>query len=549
MGRILFWYLFRDMLRIFVLAAVVLAGIMSFGGLLRPLTQHGLDALQVAEMWLYLMPAMMTYSLPVAAVFAASMVYGRLTNDNELTACRAAGISYGAICAPAVSLGIVASVASLVFLSFVVPFFSLQAQKVIFDNVAKVITSRIQREHSFQANKGGPTIFAQDAFAPPMSEGEDEQVVVLTQPTIISYSRDRSDPGKRVPRLFDLAREATLFIRQDEDGRAQIYAVLKDATRFTRDPGAQPSGGLAETRVGPITMPSLIQQNVKFMDITRLKRLAEQPERAPNMQRVMGKYIEMEQQRVVYARIADALKRRPAEGYVIETGEAYQITAPGAAITQEGENLVIRAGGEAVRVARRVPSGRVARMVESRELVITAHMDRELQLMVMDLQMRGVRAHQGEEVTERPTETETFTIPMPTDLLTLNSRTAQDYLKSDSPLMGDKPDLLRQTMSTVNETVAELHARASFGVSCLMLVLVGGVLGMQFRSGDFLSAFAVSVIPALVTITLVVGGSQTARQVTASLQDPMWLGLTLIWSGNVMSLLISLILFLRIRRT
>lgn len=547
MGRILFWYLFRDMLRIFAIAAVVLAGIMSFGGLLRPLTQHGLDAMQVAQMWLFLMPAMMTYSLPVAAVFAASIVYGRLTNDNELTACRAAGISYGSICGPAVSLGLVASITSLLFLSFVVPFFSLQAQKVIFDNVAKVITSNIQRNHSFQARKGDPTIFAQNAYAPPVTG--DEQVVVLTQPTIIWYSRDTTDPALRVPRVFDLAREATLFIDQDDDGRAQIIAVLKDATRFTREAGAQPSAGLAETRIGPITMPSLIQQNVKFMDITRLKRLADQPERMQSMQRPMQKYIEIEQQRILYAQVAEALVSRPSQGYVIESGETYQITAPGAAIHIEGEKLVVRAQDAPINVSRKAPSGRVSKRIEARELAVSAQMDSELQMITVDLAMRNVRDHQGDEVLERTAAREAFTIQMPESLLRLQDRTAHDYLKPDSPLPGEKLDLMREKMGAVNEVVAEIHARASFGVSCLMLVMVGAVLGMQFRSGDFLSAFAVSVIPALVTITLVVGGAQTAEQVSESLEDPLWLGLSLVWLGNLMSLVIAIVLFMRIRRT
>ena len=36
-------YIFWDLLRIFLMASGALAGIMSFGGLLRPLTQQGLD--------------------------------------------------------------------------------------------------------------------------------------------------------------------------------------------------------------------------------------------------------------------------------------------------------------------------------------------------------------------------------------------------------------------------------------------------------------------------------------------------------------------------
>src|SRR5271154_4610861 len=124
MSKTLFWYLFRDLARIFLMASGTLAGIMSFGGLMRPLTENGLDASQIGKMLTYLTPAMMAYSLPAAALFATTVTYGRLAADNELTACRAAGISYTVIGLPAVLLGLGVALFSLVLLCFIVPVFS-----------------------------------------------------------------------------------------------------------------------------------------------------------------------------------------------------------------------------------------------------------------------------------------------------------------------------------------------------------------------------------------------------------------------------------------
>src|SRR5579862_8166885 len=93
-GRTLFWYIFRDLFKIFAMANGALAGIMSFGGLLRPLTHQGLDIGQVGKLLAYFNMAMLTYSLPIAALFATTVVYGRLSADNELTACRAGGMSH-----------------------------------------------------------------------------------------------------------------------------------------------------------------------------------------------------------------------------------------------------------------------------------------------------------------------------------------------------------------------------------------------------------------------------------------------------------------------
>src|SRR5712672_1450602 len=134
MSRTLFKYIFRDLLRIFLMTSGALAGIMSFGGLLRPLTEHGLDAGQAARMLSYFVPAMMTYSLPIAALFATTVVYGRLAADNEITAMRSAGIPYhpfGGIGAPALVLGLTVALTSLLFLCFIVPVFTLKVERVI----------------------------------------------------------------------------------------------------------------------------------------------------------------------------------------------------------------------------------------------------------------------------------------------------------------------------------------------------------------------------------------------------------------------------------
>ena len=107
MSRTLFWYIMRDLLRIFIMTSLTLAGIMAFGGLLKPLMQYGLSGTQVAQMLAYFMPATQTYSLPIAALFATTVVYGRLSADNELTACRAAGVSYLTLAMPAFVLGLI----------------------------------------------------------------------------------------------------------------------------------------------------------------------------------------------------------------------------------------------------------------------------------------------------------------------------------------------------------------------------------------------------------------------------------------------------------
>src|ERR1043166_3438487 len=152
MSRTIFFFIFKDLLWIFLLASGALAGIMSFGGLLRPLTEHGLNAGQAVRMLSYFLPAMTTYSLPVAALFATPMVYGRLAADNELVACRAAGMSYFSVAMPALVMGLTVALTSLLCLCFLVPVFTLKVERVIYSNLAQLIANQIERTHQIKAS-------------------------------------------------------------------------------------------------------------------------------------------------------------------------------------------------------------------------------------------------------------------------------------------------------------------------------------------------------------------------------------------------------------
>jgi hypothetical protein len=83
-------------------------------------------------------------------------------------------------------------------------------------------------------------------------------------------------------------------------------------------------------------------------------------------------------------------------------------------------------------------------------------------------------------------------------------------------------------------------------------VMVGCALGIMFRSGNFLTAFAVSVIPALLSIVLIVTGQHTCEnipyEIKSGFHNPLSIGLTLIWSGNLVVLVIATVLLTKLQR-
>src|SRR6266700_1211847 len=223
MSKTLFWYLLKNLLRIFLMTSATLAGIMSFGALLKPLTQHGLGLGQVGQILSYFSPAMTTYSLPIAALFATTIVYGRLSADNELTACRASGISNLSMTWPAILLGLLVALVSLLFLSFIVPVFTLKVEKVIYSNIAQLVANKITRTN--EISYGRTSIFAQAAEVRPAIDGK--QVVDLYSPMIFTYmsadvpepdpnrAKNANGPDKmKVPSKIWIAKRATAYITQ-----------------------------------------------------------------------------------------------------------------------------------------------------------------------------------------------------------------------------------------------------------------------------------------------------------------------------------------------
>ena len=83
-------------------------------------------------------------------------------------------------------------------------------------------------------------------------------------------------------------------------------------------------------------------------------------------------------------------------------------------------------------------------------------------------------------------------------------------------------------------------------------MLVGCALGVMFRSGNFLNAFAASFIPALLCMTLIVSGQQTATHIPftigAAFKDPLSTSLGFIWSGNIVVLIAAIYLTFRLQR-
>jgi lipopolysaccharide export LptBFGC system permease protein LptF len=574
----LFWYIFKDLVKVFMLANGALAGILSFGGLLRPLTEQGLEAWQVGLLLTYFTPAMTAYSLPIAALFATTVVYGRLSADNEILACRAGGLSHFSLALPASILGLLVALISALLLLFIVPIYTLKVERVVYSNLAKIIANDIERKHQIRLPGMNLTVFARSAYVPPSQNSEAlDQLVVLVNPTIVTFdvpfagNPDRSLAKIQVPKDFHTASQATIHLtRHPGEEQVELRVALNDGSKFARTLVNGQFGGVGAAEAGPFELPSPIKENTKFMDVTQLKKLFENRKESKKITAVLDQFIKRDQQFLFLHTVRDDLNDADQRASFDAFGGKEKITIErqsDVGVIEKSGDVIVASSGDPNDDTRRVHMtvarpGQPPTAYESRELVLTARPVREAHRIDASLDLRDVLIHNIDgSVTKRNRSSYNFSVPMSAKLRGVEDRSYADYIgvNPDLPreqlaamnLRQDQRKLVRELTVLTNDIITESNSRISFAISCLILTFVGAALGMMFRSGNFLSAFAISFIPALLSITLIVAGQHTGASIPVGYpkgENPIQTGLVLIWTGNAVNVVLASVLWWRLQR-
>ena len=112
-------YIFREMGKAFLLTSVGLMAVLGLGGgVMNMLKLDGISALQLLKIMALVFPVAGTLTLPIAALFAATVTYGRLSADNELVACRSSGINIHELFLPTMVISLASAIVSFIFFNF-----------------------------------------------------------------------------------------------------------------------------------------------------------------------------------------------------------------------------------------------------------------------------------------------------------------------------------------------------------------------------------------------------------------------------------------------
>lgn len=140
------WMIFWELLRIFSLTLIGLTGMFVIVGLVPMVSQHGLGAEQLLRIIPLFVPFTLPYTVPATTLFACCVVYGRLANDNEIVAIKAAGIDLLTMLRPAVLLGGLAAAATLAISFTVIPRTQVMVQEEIMREPEEVLYNMLKRD-------------------------------------------------------------------------------------------------------------------------------------------------------------------------------------------------------------------------------------------------------------------------------------------------------------------------------------------------------------------------------------------------------------------
>lgn len=109
--RILNRYLIVDYLIIFLSSLGLVTFVMSIGAMVKAvdLMAKGISPLLILKFFLQNIPYILSYSMPISTLFAALLLFGRLSMDSEISAMKACGVSLWRTVAPLIVLSVLFS--------------------------------------------------------------------------------------------------------------------------------------------------------------------------------------------------------------------------------------------------------------------------------------------------------------------------------------------------------------------------------------------------------------------------------------------------------
>lgn len=529
-------YIFYEAFRVFVLATLALTLMLSLGSIIEPLQKYGIGPQQVVHLIVYFLPITLTFVLPMAALFATSLVYGRFASDNELDACKASGISMLTLVYPGLALAIMVAIANLILSFHVMPAFVHRAVKSVKADTKQIIFRNIQRKGYYKVPSSRYQIYA-----------------------------DLADP-----------RQNTLFgvVITEVKGRAiETITTAKSATINFDSPGRfnevqitaydtyQMGPDTVELGVSVITaeFPSLLSDDIKFKKVGEMKRIRDVDLMAFSpIAKLAGDVYAQYTTELLAQDIAEKISAAGDSFYKLHSGQKLVEFAAAACKPRKDAEIELT-GDVVVRVYDINNKNQPLRILRCAKALLHIEGDKLSPTLTMILFNATWRQADGVEVLDRRPIFRGLIVPAQVTPEAFLSEGVTDKFETAVVLKAIEPDLVSAALSngpsaklmalqdglqtkiqrTLAEISAEIHSRLVFGIGCVPLIMIGIGLGIIKRGGHMLSAFGASSVPAAVLIVCLMMG----KNITKNPQSQAGSGIALIWMSLVLLSLLAIVTY------
>lgn len=561
-------YALTELWRLIFLTTFVLVAVIAFAATVKPLADGKIGPLDALRFMGLAVVPMLQYALPFSAGFAATLTYHRLSQDNEVAAAYASGVSHRALLAPALLSGLFLAVVLAGLNQVAIPRFLRSMQEMITQDLSKIVVASIER---------GQPVTIDDTMQ------------------IYADHIERLDPSTD-PRLREagvrqwLVLEGVAAIETTRAGKVKAETIAGRAQLVLFPPSGQSDSGLAVMQLErgvlvqedkamlrveesrPLTWPirNAFKDDPKFLSFTELSRLRQRPEGMNWIEQKRRDTAFHIAERFTTDRLRAELAEKKRAVLRGDDGRDVILRAAGMELAERGRWALSGPGGGPVEVelvrprTGDAPAGGAMIMTSRRASLYTnmgqdsANRDLTVRLELDDASTRviasdarteassgGVLSHKvisGLRLPDAPVD----------DLLDgqkwparrILAELAEPRLAGPNPdtfIRGPAEDLRRSLDRLMREITSKLHERWAMSVACFVMIAAGALTAIRLGDSLPLTVYLWSFFPALATVITISSGQQITH-------DKGPAGLLVLWGGVAAFGVYALAVYWKLRR-
>lgn len=529
MPRTLQRYIFIEMGKVFLLTVIGLTGVFLLGGGVLNMVKIGeVTPGQLLRLLIVLLPLALPLSLPVSALLSAASVYGRLSADNELVACRSSGINIQVLLLPGLLMSLVSAALTFVLFNFIVPGMLHNLNDLVGKDVGEMIEQRLRQPKGLalgrwrlRADQWNDANFADNVF--------DLGGIVYME------TDDNGDWSK-----FGTVRRAVLQYDYQADS-VVLQGRLEGLSFYDLKSGRIGRVGVHE--IARNELPFSLPMKVKFLNLLDMLEVYRDPDAWWEVQAKLDDLrFELASVALYDAAMADWREADHTVRLEDDRG-VYELHARQAGRAPREKSLEFRD----VNMTFINKLDNVTKHFEAGSGMLTVYPEKDQPRVNMSLS--DVALLSGERRIQRKNE-EFAPIAVPAEIVDrIAAYDAKTLLAGGdslptSPKIKERRAAARQIREkTLHDVILDLNERTAFSASVCVLVVLAAALGIAMRGSQMLVSFGISVVPLLLVMVLLLSGKQLARN-----PETFVPGLIIMWSGIVAVFVVDLIMVARVIR-